>query len=120
MNQQGDLFDGALQRMREKPPGRPRPAPASEEAFQAFHAENLHVYRALVELARTAKAQGAAEVGIGMLWEVLRWRLFFETSDRSFKLNNNYRSRYARLIMAQEEDLRGLFETRELTSEKAA
>lgn len=117
---QGDLFDGALQRLRAGPPGRPRPAAASEEAFKAFHAENPHVYRALVELARAAKEKGAQEVGIGMLWEVLRWRLFFETSDAHFKLNNNHRSRYARLIMAQEQDLAGIFETRELTSEKAA
>lgn len=117
---QGDLFAAPLKRLREQPVGRPRPAGASEAAFQAFHAENPHVYRALVELARAAKEKGKAEVGIGMLWEVLRWRLFFETSDAHFKLNNNHRSRYARLIMAQEQDLAGLFETRELTSEKAA
>jgi hypothetical protein len=114
------IFDAPLQRLREQPVGRPRPAGASEAAFQAFHAQNPHVYRALVELARAAKERGAAEVGIGMLWEVLRWRLFFETSDGNFKLNNNHRSRYARLIMAQEQDLVGLFETRELASEKAA
>ena len=32
---------------------------------------------------------------------------------KDFKLNNNYVSRYARLIMAQEADLEGVFETRE-------
>lgn len=114
------IFDAPLQRLRQEPVGRPRPASASEAAFQAFHAQNPHVYRALVELARAAKEKGKLEVGIGMLWEVLRWRLFFETSDPSFKLNNNHRSRYARLIMAQEQDLAGIFEVRVLTSEQAA
>ena len=33
-----------------------------------------------------------------------------------FKLNNNYRSRYARLIMEQEADLEGVFQIRELTT----
>lgn len=115
-----NIFDSTIQRLREEPVRRPRPAAASEAAFQAFHAENPHVYAALVELARAAKEKGAAEIGIGMLWEVLRWRLFFETTDANFKLNNNHRSRYARLIMAQEPDLAGIFEVRELTSEKAA
>lgn len=112
------IFDAPLRRLQAEGPRRERPAGASEAAFRAFHEANPHVYRALVELARTAKAQGAAEIGIGMLWEVLRWRLFFETTDRNFKLNNNHRSRYARLIMAQEPDLAGIFEVRELTSEK--
>ena len=114
-----DIFAAPLERLA-RAGRRPRPAGASEAAFQAFHAENPHVYRSLVELARAAKEKGAAEIGIGMLWEVLRWRLFFETTDANFKLNNNHRSRYARLIMAQEPDLAGIFEVRELTSEKAA
>lgn len=44
---QGDLFAAPLQRLRQEPVGRPRPASASEAAFQTFHAENPHVYRAL-------------------------------------------------------------------------
>lgn len=34
------------------------------------------------------------------------------TSDPDFKLNNSYRAYYARLIMAQEPDLAGLFALR--------
>ena len=36
------------------------------------------------------------------------------TVRTDFALNDHYRSRYARLIMEQEEDLRDLFEVREL------
>lgn len=85
--------------------------------FLAFHEANPRVYEELVKLARQAKAKGRAKIGIGMLWEVLRWHFWLETKgDEEFKLNNNYRSRYARLIMGLEADLVGVFETRELRS----
>ena len=86
-----------------------------ERRFQTFHTENPQVYRALVALARKAVRRGHRRIGIGMLYEVLRWQTMLATTDPDFKLNNNYRSRYARLIMAQEPDLAGVFELRELT-----
>lgn len=92
----------------------PRPSRLERE-FRAFHAANPQVYVYLVQLARQSLGAGKPRVGIGMLWEVLRWRFWLETeSADEYKLNNNHRSRYARLIMAQETDLAGVFETREL------
>ena len=86
-------------------------------SFLAFHEANPEVYAQLVKLARQAKARGRTKMGIGMLWEVLRWHFWLETKgDAEFKLNNNHRSRYARLIMGLEADLLGVFETRELRS----
>lgn len=85
-----------------------------EDAFWRFHRENPHVYTELVSLARRAVHAEAKKVGIGMLFEVLRWRHTLRTGGDEFKLNNNYRSYYARLIMQQEADLEGLFETRRL------
>lgn len=84
--------------------------------FLAFHSANPHIYDALVSLARRAKAAGRRKAGIGMLWEVLRWDIFIRTTGTEYKLNNNYRSRYARLIMHREPDLADFFETRVLTS----
>ena len=86
------------------------------EQFAAFHESNPWVYDALVELARDLLNRGRERVGIGMLFEVLRWHYQRNTTDpgSDFKLNNNYRSRYARLIMAAEPDLRRVFETRRL------
>lgn len=90
-----------------------------EERFRRFHAENPHIYFELCRLARDAKRQGRKRVGIGMLWEVMRWNLWARTerADDRFKLNNNYRSRYSRMIQDRESDLEGLFETRALTAE---
>lgn len=88
-----------------------------DEQFARFHADNPHVYDTLVRLAREAHAAGRNRIGIGMLWERLRWELLVTTTgDTAYRLNNNLRSRYARAIMANETDLAGIFETRELRS----
>jgi len=83
--------------------------------FEEFHKNNPEVYEELVRLARQMKARGHKQIGIKMLWEVLRWERAMKTTDQTeWKLNNNYTSRYARLIMEQEPDLEGFFKTREL------
>ncbi len=84
--------------------------------YLRFHKDNPEVYRKLVALARDLKARGHETVGIGMLFEVIRWQTAMQTTDMNseFKLNNSYRSRYARAIMALEPDLDGIFNLREL------
>lgn len=88
------------------------------EAFHEFHATNPWVYDALVSITRDLRSRGRDKVGVGMLFEVLRWHYWRQTDDASsdFKLNNNYRSRYARLIMKQERDLADVFDIRNLRS----
>jgi hypothetical protein len=92
--------------------------PLSEEGLEArfrrFHAENPHVYGELAKLARQAKRKGRRKIGIKMLFEVVRWNRFLTTTDTEYKLNNNFHSRYARLIMDKEADLRGIFDLRGL------
>lgn len=87
-----------------------------EARFLAFHTRNPAVYRELMRLARQAHER-AAHVGIAMLWERLRWSVVVEglpDAAEAFKLNNDYRSRYARLLMNENADLAGLFEVRAL------
>lgn len=85
-------------------------------AFRIFHARHPDVYQAVCHLARQAKRAGRSVIGIGMLWEVLRWQTFLAADDERepFRLNNNYRSRYARLVMDLEDDLDAIFKLREL------
>ena len=98
-----------------------------DRAFWEFHYKNPTIYEKLVQYARQAKAAGRVRFGVSMLWERLRWYTLVETTDKTgLKLNNNYRSRYARLLMLRERCrpdcpgcrletcLAGLFETREL------
>lgn len=91
-----------------------------QERFEAFHKANPAVYKKLVEITRGLKVKGFNSVGIGMVFEVVRWHYMKEIgpvdTTEGFTLNNVFRSRYARLIMRQEKDLDGIFETRELTA----
>jgi hypothetical protein len=84
-------------------------------AFIEYDRQNPHVYARLRELALQAKATGRPKLGIGMLFEVLRWEHYLATAGDEFKLNNNYRSRYARLLMHREPTLVGFFDVRELS-----
>ncbi len=82
--------------------------------FEEFHANNPHVYQALVALARRFRERRrGAQTGIGMLYEVLRWEYYLNTnSEDEYKLSNSYRAFYARLIMQNETDLEGIFNTK--------
>jgi hypothetical protein len=90
-----------------------------QERFTRFHELNPVVYRNLVALARQLVGRGHQKLGIGMLFEILRWKYLMETTDPNseYRLSNDYRSRYARLIMEREKDLCGCFNTRNLTTE---
>ena len=86
-----------------------------QERFEQFHRENPQIYAKLVEYARKVKAAGFDQIGIQLVIERTRW--FFMTEiegHHDYKINNDYASRYSRLIMEQEPDLAGMFPTREL------
>lgn len=91
-----------------------------ETRFREFHGANPSVYTTLVGLAKDLKKQGYKQGAIEMLWQVLRWQVMsakpYDPNGSEFKLNDHYRSRYARMIMENEEDLDGFFEIRVLRS----
>lgn len=83
------------------------------ERFEIFHRDNPQVYDTLLRLAREWTRQtGGRKLGISALFERARWDLALATSDPDFKLNNSYRAYYARLLMHENPDLRGLFDLR--------
>lgn len=87
--------------------------PTITDRFESFHRDNPKVYETLVRLAREwINRTGRRKLGIATLFERARWELSLATSDPEFKLNNTYRAYYARLLMAQEPDLAGLFDCR--------
>jgi hypothetical protein len=108
------------------PTGRHPAAPETiEQRFWAFHARWPVVYETLLQHAREAHAKGARRIGIRMLWERTRWTLEVETRDPSgFKLNDQFTSRYSRLLLERNASWRGdpergvppFFETRTLRS----
>ena len=89
-----------------------------QERFEAFHRANPWVYDALVKLAADMFSRGRSRIGIGMLMEIVRWNYYRTTTEAAdtFKINNNYRSRYVRLMLEKHPDWAGKFEMRVLRS----
>lgn len=92
-----------------------------EKEFIRFHLENPSVYTVLVALAREwVRKTGRDKLGIGMLWERMRWDIYIATSDPEFKLSNNHRAFYARLIMLREKDLHNVFNVKRSAADLTA
>ena len=85
-----------------------------DHKFREYHERHPEVYQHLVLFARRVKARGHERYSISALFERVRWHLDIEKGDEPFKIDNIYRSRYARLIMEREPDLKDFFELREL------
>lgn len=83
-----------------------------ERAFWEFHRANPHVYAELARLAREWVARTGGKLGIAMLFERARWELALQTRGGVFRLNNNHRAFYARLLMQREPDLAASFDLR--------
>lgn len=88
-----------------------------QERFEAFHAANDWVLTALEDLTERWLATGSKRLGIGMLWEVIRWQYGRATSGDEYRANNNFRSRYVRLMIDRHPDWADVFAVRELRAE---
>lgn len=89
---------------------------AIDQAFWDFHRENPQIYKKLVEMTERAKYSGRRKIGMKMLFEVIRWEHLVHTRSDDFALNNNYTSRYVRLIEEKNPELANMFEKRTIKS----
>jgi hypothetical protein len=80
--------------------------------FWEYHAANPHVWDLLVKYAKQIKSAGLRRYGVGAIFERIRWHLNVETKGDEFKLNNNYRSCYARLLVLRHPEFKDFFSTR--------
>ena len=85
-----------------------------DQAFLAFHEANPWVYRSIVALAREWIAADQKRNSIKAIFEWLRRDYGLKTRRSDFKLNNNFTSRYVRLIAQEDMELAATFETRRL------
>ena len=93
-----------------------RPTGATiQERFESFHTGNGWIYRAFESLIEAWLAKGNTRVGMKALGEKVRWEYGMRVSpNERFALNNDYLSRYARLLIAEHPELEGVILTREL------
>ena len=83
-----------------------------EERFERFHAANPHIYKTLKEMALALKVAGLKRYGIDALFGFLRFNHSIRTQGDGFKLNNDFKAFYSRMLMEEEEELTGFFEVR--------
>ena len=88
--------------------------PKHFDAFVRFHTENPQVYRELVRLARQAYERGYRRLGIELLLNLVRWNEMMSTRPDAmgFKINNNFKAYYVRMIQHYEPELGSMFTTR--------
>lgn len=86
-----------------------------ENNFWRFHRQHPEVYAALVKLCREWRIKvGATRIGIATVYEAARYTLNITRGDDTYKLANNHKSFYARLIMQNETDLADIFILKQL------
>lgn len=85
-----------------------------EERFWAYHRAHPECYAKLVAACRNVLAAGRTHWSIDGAFEVVRYFRYIRPDAEAYRLNNNYRALYARLIMQREPDLAGFFEVRAL------
>lgn len=80
--------------------------------------DGQRVLREVIRRARSLRAVGFRQFGIGAIWEAIRYdrAVALGPDINGYALNNNWRSRIARHVMDTCPDLGGFFSTRELTA----
>ena len=66
--------------------------------FQKFHSANPQVFSYYVKFADQALQAGRKNFSISLITERVRWYVNIETTGDDFKINNNHRAYYARML----------------------
>ncbi|MDN3025697.1 hypothetical protein [Streptomyces sp. S.PB5] len=85
-----------------------------QERFEAFDQLNPWILKHLESLTADCIERGLTRIGIGMLFEVLRWQYGLATRGEPWKLNNDFRSRYVRRLIDLHPEWSPLFEIRKI------
>ena len=85
-----------------------------DKAFIKFHQNNPHIYQEILKYADQLWQGGQRRFGMKAIFERIRWDYAITTNSIPFKLNNNYTSRYAKIIERDHPKVRGFFRVREL------
>ena len=81
--------------------------------FNEYHMSNPDIFKLFKDLANQTKDAGRNTYSAKSLMEVIRWNKSLVPGD-TFKINNDYTSLYARLLIAQDSSFDGFFELRQI------
>lgn len=90
-----------------------------QERFEEFHKANPHIYREIERYTlrlyrRDMERFGRVKrFGISPIIEALRYDHRLRTTSDDFKINNNYRALYVRMLIRHHPKLEPMFERRE-------
>lgn len=76
-----------------------------------FDWNNKNIYKLFKSCAIKAKQAGHTKYSANGIFEFIRWNLTVDKRG-TFKMNNTYRSYYARKLMAEQKRFEGFFEIR--------
>lgn len=88
------------------------------DQFLLFHVSNPEVLGVLEGIALELFDQGWSKGSINLIFERVRWLYAIQTRGDKYKLNNNHRAFYARLIMMVNPKLDCFFSIRRQHSEQ--
>jgi hypothetical protein len=96
------------------PPPEPERNDALQAKFDKFNVDNPHVLVMIEDKIREARAAGVRRIGMVLIINQIRWQTMITTTDKDFKINENYSSRYVRLICQRHPEWESMFEQRRL------
>ena len=68
--------------------------------FKTFHQKNPEVYKLFVQFTLQAINKGHAKLSSEMIINRIRWETSVITTDKDYKINNDYKPFYSRMFMA--------------------
>ena len=98
--QQWDFFDGRRRSI--------------QEQYAEWRQANPEIWDHVRRYAYEALQAGRSRFGIAMIVERVRWYTMVESAGDDLKVNNNWRSRMTRELIAEDPRFEDLFETRQL------
>jgi len=88
-----------------------------QSRFEEYHKKNPQVFDLFEKFAKKIRIVGYKNFGAKAIMERVRWEMIVSTTDNEpFKINNNYTSRYVRLLEEKDSSFEGFFRKRQLRS----
>ena len=86
-----------------------------DQLFAEYHARNPQVFELFRKFSEQVRETGHKHFGAKAIMERIRWEVAIKTSESDgFKVNNNFTSRYVRLLERERPEFVGLFRKRKL------